>query len=194
MIIQLDCDGVIVDFTGGCLKVMRGMGFHFTHADVQEWDISALLHEEQRPEFWRRVKLEGFCYALEPIPGAIEAVGKLRTEGHEVRFLTSAMPGADAWKAERMDWLKTHLGGWKRGFARWSSCWPHTDYITFAHDKAAHPGDILIDDKPEHVSAWLATGRPAILVDQPYNRGAGLLAPRARDIGHAAELILARSW
>lgn len=185
MLIQLDVDGCVADFVGGCLKVMRGMGFHFTHDDITEWDTSAVLHEEQRPEFWRRVKLHGFCYDLAPIRGGVEAVTTLRGAGHEVRFLTAAMPGADNWREERLRWIDHHIGGGHQSYA---------DRVTFAHDKHEHPGDILVDDKPEHITAWLGTGRPAILIDQPYNRGVALLAPRARDIRHAAEIILARAW
>lgn len=158
LIVQFDVDGVLCDFVGGCLRVMRTLGFEFEPHHVVEWNVAHVLPERARDEFWRRVELPGFCAGLDPYPGARELLESTYDAGHEVRFLTSPMK-TPHWQAERRAWLEQHF----------APAFAGEDPVTFDEHKHAHPGDVLVDDKPEHCEAWASTGRPALLLHRPYN-------------------------
>lgn len=173
MKINLDVDGVLCDFVGGALRVMKGMGYNFEHQDVQEWAIENLLPEEQRPEFLRRCTLKGFCAGLALFPQARDFVFDLLSYGHSVTFLTSPWEGSDHWIPERRAWLFEHFGSLP---------------VSFAQGKAGYTGDLLIDDRTDHVKAWRRTGRAALLVDQPYNRSE-LDSCRVKSFGEILHIV-----
>lgn len=178
MIIQCDVDGVLANFTDGCLAVMREMGFHFEPHHVVQWDIAALLPRDVRNTFWKLLYRPGFCYHLPLYEGAQDAFVQLVKAGHDVRFLTSAGFNDNLyWESERIGWLQQHFG--------------HFHPVNFSDNKHLADGDLLIEDKLETVQAWADTGRPAILVDRPYNQGrCGPRIFRAASTLHAAHIAL----
>lgn len=164
MIYVLDVDGVIADFVGGALEVINELhpaahapDVRFTPDDVTQWEIETLLPEHMRAEFMARCGAPGFCAALKEYPGACAVVHGLRECGHTIVFATSPW-NCPTWIGERTDWLRERFGG---------------DVAIYHVKTKTHVyGDVFVDDKPEHVSAWAAAhpNGQALLLDRPYNR------------------------
>lgn len=71
--------------------------------------------------------------------------------------MTAPLLHCPTWESERREWLRCHFGFKAR------------DVIFTARKDLVH-GDVLIDDKPEHVKEWsLRWGKCAVLWAQPYN-------------------------
>lgn len=111
-----------------------------------------------------------------PIPGAVNAM-KALANNHYLVACTSR-PGlmkiATEW------WLNEHQ----------IEC----QDVTFTDDKAGEAGDILIDDYTGHVNAFAATGRKAILFDQPWNRNDKLHPLVSRCHGWTEVLEQVKEW
>ena len=81
-----------------------------------------------------------------------------------------------------------------------TACWLHRrgfHYDCFAHcehqRKADLAGDVLVDDNAENCQEFAATGRTAILFDQPWNRqfipGDGSRVIRAKGWGDVRRIL-----
>lgn len=160
--VLLDVDGVLCDFIGRTFSDLAKYGGPaHTADDLKDWDIHHLLgteHDALLEHIWHA---KDFVTSLDPYPGAAEGIDRLRTLGHEVYFVTTAMHTAEHWVWERCHWLKKHMGA--RG----------NDILFVAH-KHIVEGDMLIDDKPSNVERWDEhhPRKLAVLWDQPWNRAA----------------------
>lgn len=157
----VDADGVMVDFLGGSLVTLWDLGIQRTREDVREFDIGAALKlaEFQRLLLEAAWSRPGWCSSLPAYEGAREGVEMLRSIG-EVYAVTSPMWSCRTWESERRSWLIEQMGFRARE-------------VISAHAKHLIHGDVLVDDKPEHLEAW-KHGR-AVCWAQVYNEGyAGL--------------------
>ena len=160
-----DADGVLVDFNGGALDVYaRLTGNYVDPQSLTEWEFTSSLkfdNEGMRDLFWRHLNEEGFCKNLKPLPGAVEAIKKLRDMQVDVHVVTSPMKTCPTWTHEREFWIAKHLN------------LPRTR-IHHSAFKAVYSGDLFIDDKPEHVMEWsdYNPGGAAFLWNAPGNRNA----------------------
>jgi 5'(3')-deoxyribonucleotidase len=156
--ILLDVDGVIADFCGSALEVIKQLGHgEFLPDHVVEFAMELLVPEHARPSFLERLQADGFCSALAPYDGAQDFVRELRSLG-EVVVVTAPMPGSTSWRVERESWLQRHFG---------------LTYVVSTHEKHTVRGDFLIEDKWENAVGW-AEAHPmgrVLLLDRPYNRG-----------------------
>lgn len=158
MRILLDVDGPLAQFVPAAVRVVNDLGgTRFIPEDATTWEVADLLPEELRQAFWERVTAAGFCAALEPVEGAVEAVRELRKK-HDVYFVTSDMATCPTWAHERREWLKRHFG-------------VHYRNIVHTHAKYLVRGDLLIDDKPSHLDRWGSENSPprAWLWGMPHN-------------------------
>jgi 5'(3')-deoxyribonucleotidase len=135
--VLVDVDGVLADFVAKYLQLVHEVtGKQFTHEQVTEFDIGKALGltPEQSGAVARGV-LTGFASMLEPLPGAVEGLRRLR-EISEVYIVTSPWNKCETWMSERERWLRVHFD------------FPHSHVL---HGSAKHlvRGDILIDDKTE---------------------------------------------
>ena len=156
--ILLDVDGPIADFVSAAVRVVNDLGgLSITPDDVTDWEVADFLPEGLRQDFWDRVTAEGFCSDLEPVPGAVEAIGHLMAN-HDVYFVTSDMATSKTWAWERREWLKNYLG-------------VSSKRVVHAHAKYLVAGDVFVDDKPDHVESWRAQhlGGRALLWSMPHN-------------------------
>lgn len=171
--ILLDCDGPLADFCQGFLaSIEEETGHAFGSQVITTWNITdAPFFEELakevarsvpdlRGKIWQRVKRIGWCAALQPVPGAKEAIRSLREIAEHVEVLTAPLDGSPTWMPERTEWLHRHFG------------FHHHD-VHFSHRKERFRGDVLVDDKTGHVEAFEAEpgGGHGLLWDAPYNRG-----------------------
>lgn len=172
-VINIDVDGVVADFTGAALGVMSGMGFDRTRGMVTEFAMENMLPKQHRQGFLDSLKEPGFCAGISILPGTRFAIQPLLTHGYSVRFVTSPLDDSPTWIEERTAWLAEYFPGLP---------------VLFTDNKAEVDGILLIDDHPKHVRAFEDTSRPAILIDQPYNRDADHF--RCTDLAHAVREIL----
>jgi len=158
-LIACDFDGVLADTHTAALRVYnQWYGTSLTPDDLKDyyfphWErFGAIWHH---PTFYQS---EG----VQPIPGAIEAVHRLRAAGHRVVIVSAC---AQMMSAGKTQWLEAH------GLRPFRT--DDQDFIA-ASDKTLIRAALLIDDAPHHVADWARSGRRAILFDQPWNRRADL--------------------
>ncbi len=107
--LAIDLDGVVADFNRGWTTAYNTHFGAGLHADmVQTWDSPlALTHFPDMDAFWlwaRDQGDKGVFRQLEPYPGALEALGALHAEGHDLVIVSAkpdwAVPGTLEWLAE----------------------------------------------------------------------------------------------
>lgn len=173
--VLLDMDGVAVNFIEGCRPAAeRMLGRSFHHDDIDQWLIEKALglNEEQTKELYRDVMSEGWCRALPAYDQAKESIAKIR-EFATVIPLTAHFHDSKTWAWERDEWILEHLGI------------PKVDVI-HTHRKFQVDGEVLVDDKPEHLERWLAR-RPdcrGVLFRRRYNVNSSWRGPVVEDWPH----------
>lgn len=176
-LIGLDVDGVVADLVSALLdQVHVRSGKRFVIDQVRQFDLRATLGD-----LWtlgHDILCEpGFAQSLLPYPDAVEGVRALRKMARVV-FVTTPYAASPTWSDDRARWLETHLGAVRRD-------------IVHLEDKTVFGGRLLIDDSPAQLEAWVATGRPAVRVVQPWNQDApGLPAHGWDDIVEHALRVL----
>jgi 5'(3')-deoxyribonucleotidase len=127
----------------------------------------------------------GGCSSIPVYDGAKEAFTKLQ-ELANIVVVTSPFTGSFTWAYERERWLERHFGVSYRD-------------VIHAHEKYRIHGDIFLDDKPEHVDAWLDywvnSGRDenvtALLweTDRTINATVSSMAERVKDWESVLEIV-----
>lgn len=159
LLIALDVDGVLADFTSGALRVVAEVtGKSFYPVDVTAFDFTKVLGlpTDEAVAVKKAIGARrGFAASLAPYPHARQGVCRLRELG-EVFCVTSPWDSNAWWKSERESWLALHFG---------------IDRVHHAIDKTGYEADIFVDDKSSHVCDWLAAwpGRTAVLWRTPHN-------------------------
>ncbi len=157
--VAVDVDGVLADFAGAAVQYARVLtGREIPYGSLTEYDLSKLWPEikEEMRAHWRS---RGFCALLQLVAGSKCSFKTLeRIFGRDkIRFVTTPMPNSEFWIPERTAWLKSHFGA-------------SPNDIIYTDDKTVDTkSKYLIDDRPENCEAWAKTGRPALLVWQPFN-------------------------
>lgn len=112
-------------------------------ADVTQWDLFALFRSDRVARITRaHCGTEAFWESLEPVPGAKEGVARLREDGHEVVVVTSPWEACRGWEYIRRGALARHFQVGARD-------------VVVTDRKELVTGDAFLDDKPEHVRAWM---------------------------------------
>jgi len=162
MIILLDCDDVLAQFTQGVIDVLnRKLGHDFDINDVTDWDMAHSLGVSNNVIFGIAGE-EGFCVGLDVMPGAKEGVEKLRQYG-EIYVVTSPIHTSRTWQFERTKWLHKHFDIPASRVIQTSA-----KHLIF--------GDVFIDDRVSHVTKWLnyqSVEASGYVLDVPW--------PRSRD-------------
>lgn len=157
MIVLLDCDGVLADFTGGVLKVVnKRSGTNWKPADVKTFKISENIGISNSL-IYEIAGAAGFCMSLKPYPGAKEGVAELKRK-HDVYVVTSPITSSPTWVYERTKWLKKHFS-------------IDDDHVINASCKERINGDMLVDDKAENLERWKKQwpAAKAFLWGRPWN-------------------------
>lgn len=175
MRVLLDVDGVLADWTGA---VANEVAIHGGSFNKNVWFDQQTLPPKARGPVMRALARPGFCYDLEPIPGAIEAVKALMAAGHDVHFVTSLW-SSPTWAYDRQRWLQSHklLNSYSR--------------LVFAKDKYVVQGDVFVDDKISNVEKWRTAWPNAcgIVWAQPWNTDYKGTALRFNDWARLRKLI-----
>ncbi len=136
----MDVDEVLADFQTPALEVMSSVtGLTYKPDDFTTWDIFGCLTEDQRLAVFKVLEQPGWCASLEVLPGSQEGIEELRSFC-DVFPVTSPFHSAP-WVNERAAWLEKNFG-WKRR------------EIVHTGSKFRVIGDALVDDNPDHKTAW----------------------------------------
>lgn len=155
----LDCDGVLANFHhGACEALYTVTGRRHRHEEVTSWHFeqSFNLTPEETTAVRALFERPGFCAGLPPYPDAVEAIPELR-EIANIYPLTAPYKSM-SWVAERDWWLKEHFG-----FDRKTVTHTEMKWLTW--------GNVFVDDKIDHVTAWAKhwPAGHAVLWQRPYN-------------------------
>jgi 5'-nucleotidase len=139
----IDMDGVVADFYGHFLSIWREKypdRVYVKPEDVTAFYLETLYPEEYKQDILDILRAPGFFANLPPMPGAIEALKKIREEDKFDTLLCST-PDSDSvnhnCSSEKMRWVERHLGNeWVKD-------------VILTHDKTLVYGDFLLDDKPK---------------------------------------------
>jgi hypothetical protein len=159
LLIALDCDGLLSNFTAGALKIVEEVtGRRYEEVDVGEFDFTKALGLSMDEAVTVKKMIgarQGFAASLAPYPQARQGVRRLRELG-EVICVTSPWDSNEWWRAEREAWLALHFG---------------IDRVHHEEDKSGCEADVFVDDRSKHVRAWIQAwpGRAAVFWRTPHN-------------------------
>jgi len=130
--IYLDCDGVLADFDKGA-EAIFGM------------PPAAFETRYGAGEFWRRLAhADGFFENLEPMPDAQQLYDAVKAKAP---IILTGMPRGKWAEPQKRRWAERHF--------------PGVPMITTAaalKREHCHPGDVLVDDRPQHRKLWEKAG------------------------------------
>jgi 5'-nucleotidase len=160
MIIHIDMDNTLNDFTGGFVKKVN----EFTGLNISLPKESQIYYEMHKniPQLngegeALREKIftsPGFWEILDPLPDAVEVM-KLLCQKYETYILTAAWPTDDDCYIEKTRWIRN-----------WLPFFNLRNLIT-TWNKSLIKGDVLVDDAPTFLESYNAE---TIAYDFPYNR------------------------
>lgn len=161
----IDVDGVMAEFNKhACDAVAEVLGEDRrpNPETFNTWDfIKDHLDEQQRRALVSVLALPTFWETQPVIHGAADAIDAILAAGHDVHFVTSPWERCHGWADIRREWLIKNIGIDKK-------------FIHIAPQKYLYSGAVFIDDKPDHVEAWIEEPHGSVdgafLFDHQYNR------------------------
>lgn len=163
-ILLIDMDGVKADYYEG---FTREWAKRFPNRpvipakDLKSFYIEDAYGQEYVEDIQKITRAEGFFRSLPPVPGAIEALQSIISEGEFDPFICTA-PEIDAVSqccfSEKAQWIEHHLG--KEWLKR----------TILSKDKTMIYGDYLIDDKPTITGALAQPIWEHIVFTHEYNK------------------------
>ena len=114
--LYVDMDGVLVDFNSGIKRLS---------AETRD---SYPFHPEDIP---------GVFALMDPMPGAIDALDRLRKKFDIYIISTAPWDNPSAW-SDKLNWVKNHLDSY------------FTKRLILCHNKSLLMGSYLIDDRPKY--------------------------------------------
>ncbi len=153
-LVVLDVDGVVADLVGTLKGRLQLPEDH----PVTEWDLSKSFDKYDYSYIRGMMKQQHFWETLKAYPEGVAMVHRIRKRA-DILWCSSPFVPCSGWVAGRLNWLRSILAIRK-----------YKEPFIATRDKQFVRGRVLIDDKPENVTNWALTGRPAILLDQEWNQ------------------------
>ena len=161
-LILSDMDGVLADLETGFWTQFEAAfpdAPKRAQANAREFKIDTQISSEWTEKVHSITNAPGFFAALQPMPGAVEALNAMLDEGWDVRICTAPLLSNPTCASDKFAWADEILGdGWSRR-------------VVIAKDKTLVRGDILIDDKPVITGDWTPTWKHVVF-DATYNQDA----------------------
>ena len=160
MRILVDCDGVCNHFLA---DLYAALGVEYRPEEIWTNDFGKLFGRQKKAEADDLMLQPSFWAEILPRRDAQDAIDRLRTDGHDLVWVTSPWESCVGWETVRRGWLRRHFS-------------VHPDHVAIMRRKELVDGDAIIEDKDENLYAW-AQERPErvprglpLLFEQPYNR------------------------
>ena len=185
--VAFDVDGVLLNYVGGFTeRVFRKHGVRAAIKDPVTYGFTCLYPDWDQARIYREIfdfnhtRGSGF-EALEPLPGVVDAIERIRAAGGRVRLITkSSRHGVPA--LSRLDNLDAVFG---------RNVFEDVVQLDFEDSKAdaleAIPMSMWLDDVPRHVLEGFEAGHPSWLCAMGHN--AGEVGLRSRRVSGVAELF-----
>ena len=169
LLYAFDADGVCAHLVP---KVLKELKEHFGDSvplyenviDENFLDKPSKVFTPEHQKFARNLlRQDGFVSDLAIIDGSRETIDHLRRNGHTVVWVTKPSYTSKTWCFDRMLWLKANFAATEGD-------------VYFCTNKSRIPADYFVDDKPEHVEAWLTRWKgenkncQGFLFPQPWNK------------------------
>lgn len=125
----------------------------YLHQKLEEYPV-----EERTKQTMRVIKTTpGFWQNLPPIPEGFEVLSQIIQAGYDPHILTKGPT------TKPLAWSEKHI---------WSKKYLPSVPVTITEDKSITTGDLLFDDWPPYIEAWLAKNPTSIvlMLDHPWNR------------------------
>jgi 5'(3')-deoxyribonucleotidase len=139
-----------------------------TYEEITDWEVHSFVKESCGKSIYKYLDDPTLYDEVQPYPGSIEGVEKLRNYGFRVVFLSSGVHPGKIKFLRKFDFIG-------KG---------DSDFV-IAHDKSLIKGFILIDDGWHNIQAF---NGPGILLDAPHNRKVDYNF-RAMDWDHVVKLV-----
>ena len=159
-IILVDMDGVLANFEKGFLDAWRKKFPQNSYIPLEKrktFRVRDNYPNEVKKEVEGIYTTSGFFQNLGVIRGGKEALAKIQALGHEIFICTSPISKYENCVLEKYHWVAQNFG------------YEWTKKIIVARDKTLIHGDILIDDKPEHIGLKKPVWKH-VLFETPYNK------------------------
>lgn len=145
-----------MDLLGNWLKSYNDCyGDNLSAEQVQSWEIHR--HAKFGYKIYEIINRDGFYEELDPLPGAITAVNKIRDMGHKLLFVTASMKNPNA-AAGKLRWVMNNLDTDRKD-------------VIIAHNKYLIKGDVFIDDSPSNIKSYREhwPSSKILTISYPYN-------------------------
>ncbi len=151
-VLLFDLDGICCNLMKKWLAVYNE-DYHdnLTEEDITSWNWDDFVKPECGKRIYYYLNRPGFFADLDPIPGSVEALGRLQ-EICELVVVTASPKEA---AGDKMAWVRRHLPMVPKG----------NIIVTYRKDLVR--GDFMFDDAPKNLINHTAT---RIMLDYPYNR------------------------
>ena len=126
----------------------------------KHFELEQNYDAELQPVATKIMSQPGFYAALQPQPGAVDAVKEMSQAGLHVLFCTAPTPFQyETCVAEKFGWVRQWLGE------------EYLGRLIITRDKTVVRGRVLIDDKPAVKGVCDTPDWTHIVFEQPYNLG-----------------------
>lgn len=153
----VDTDGVLADMLS-LLQAHYSDLFGVPLPSLDCWEIGEHIPKGREREYWETFGETAIHSKLKPYRNTYDGLRHI-AEVADVYIVTSPLSSCRTWASDRERWLLEYFGVTR-------------NRVIHAAAKYTFAGDMLIDDKPEHVEQWAAehpSGIP-VLWAQPYAR------------------------
>jgi len=157
LLVDMDC--ILVDMLPPWLKsYSEETGTVVKVEDVDDYDLRRFCTNVKALD--NILHKPGFFYDMEPMPEAVKYLTKLMEDGYDVVILTQPPRRAEFAVRDKRRWMKKYFPKFELA------------NMIFAHRKHLVRGDLLIDDKPEHLDKWKSLNPDGIsaTIEWKYNR------------------------
>lgn len=158
MRLLIDLDGVLANTTENWLAHYRAIsGDNLQPRQLKEYDFGK--HAKYPDLVWKALATGDVFRKALPYEQAVKGM-RFLTAHNDVYIVTYSHESVLDGHRQKLDWVAHHLGLGE-------------DRVVFTRHKHLVQGDVLVEDAPHNVRAWLDAhpGGRAFLIDQTYNRG-----------------------
>lgn len=157
MRLLIDLDGVCADFYTRIAEwYNRDYDDNIVASEVKAWHLASAFPKATKEELYSYFNVLQFWTSLDPLPGCVETMARLKDAGHELVIVT-ALPRTSTVAAHgKLLWVDEHLP-FVNGI----------DNFVATRRKDLIRGDLLFDDGPHNIIKYPGT---TCVMDAPYNR------------------------